>query len=128
LFVGLSVSALIPFEGIILLVSMGSFALSVVIPPIILYSRSTTDTKVLNDLIKIRSALKKINLKKLPKEYRKKIEDIITAIDDAEEEFVRRTKTTEESVDEYKLSLYERCEAGEISEEERDVLLEAIDK
>lgn len=94
---------------------------------ILVHARTTDDIKVSDDLAKIRAALKKVDVKKLPKEYAKKISDMLTAIDDAETEISSRVKVTKESVDDIKLSIYEKEMNGEISVSERDGLLQYLE-
>ena len=94
---------------------------------ILMHVRRSDDIKVSDDLAKIRAALKKVNVKKLPKEYAKKISDMITAIDDAETEINSRVKVTNESTDDIRLSIYEKEMNGEISMTERDALLQYLE-
>lgn len=94
---------------------------------ILVHARVTNDIKVSDDLAKIRAALKKVNVKKLPKEYAKKISDMITAIDDAETEINSRVKVTNESTDDIRLSIYEKEMNGEITMTERDALLQYLE-
>lgn len=95
------------------------------ISTIVLACRSNDDIKATDELAKIRSALKKIDTSKLPKEYKNKIADIITSIDDAETEISSRLKVTKESTD-MQLKIYEACMDGKITEAERDKLLNTI--
>ena len=94
---------------------------------ILMHVRRSDDIKVSDDLAKIRAALKKVNVKKLPKEYAKKISDMITAIDDAETEINSRVKVTNESTDDIRLSIYEKEMNGEITMSERDALLQYLE-
>lgn len=125
----IAVTALLPgFEiaGLVLFM-IGDFVAPTVIT-IINYVRQSHDIKVADDLNKISSALKKLNSKKLDKDTQNKISDLITAISDAETEISKRMKVTNESVNELKLSIYEKCAYGEITESERDILLEMTDE
>ena len=88
---------------------------------IITYMRVNEDESVSNDLDKIRTALKKIDKKKLPEKYRKKLDKVITAIDDAETEISSRVKVTKESVLE---EIYEAELCGDITPEERQSLID----
>ena len=90
--------------------------------------RISNDTKVSNDLSKIRASLKKLDTKKLPENYRIKIMKMITAIDDAETEISSRVKVSKESVIDLKLSIYESYTNGEIDEIEKDILLERLEE
>ena len=94
---------------------------------ILMHVRRSDDIKVSDDLAKIRAALKKVDAKKLPKEYAKKISDMITAIDDAETEINSRVKVTNESTDDIRLSIYEKEMNGEITMTERDALLQYLE-
>lgn len=93
--------------------------------PVISYLRKSTDIKATDDLAKIRSALKRVDTSKLSKEYKNKVSDIITSIDDAETEISSRLKVTKESTD-MQLKIYEACMDGKITEAERDKLLNTI--
>ena len=88
---------------------------------IITYMRVNEDESVSNDLAKIRTALKKIDKKKLPENYRKKLDKVIIAIDDAETEISSRVKVTKESVLE---EIYEAELCGDITPEERQSLID----
>ena len=83
--------------------------------------RVNEDESVSNDLAKIRTALKKIDKKKLPENYRKKLDKVVTAIDDAETEISSRVKVTKESVLE---EIYEAELCGDITPEERQSLID----
>ena len=63
----------------------------------------------------------KIDKKKLPEKYRKKLDKVITAIDDAETEISSRVKVTKESVLE---EIYEAELCGDITPEERQSLID----
>ena len=115
--------------GIMLFSGMGLMILSIVITAvysIISYIRANDDKDAYNDLQKIRNALKKVQDKKMPDSYKKKIADLLTAIDDASEEISARIRV-KESVEDIKLNIYESCHAGEITEEERDILLGIVE-
>ena len=94
---------------------------------IVMSVRKSDDIKVSDDLAKIRTALKKVDVKKLPKEYAKKISDMLVAIDDAETEINSRVKVTNESTDDIRLSIYEKEMNGEITMTERDALLQYLE-
>ena len=116
------------FAGIgISLVVWGITVLNLVISSIIQYMRISKDTSAINELSKIRSALKKVNHNKLPDEYRKKILKLINSIDDAETEFSSRMKFTKESVvSSTKINIFESYYNGVISHEECEFLLESV--
>ena len=97
-----------------------------IVHSVISYARTSTDKKVTDDLIKIKSALAKADRAKLPDADKKKVENMIRSIDDAETSVLARFKTVKESVD-LKLSIYEACEAGEITEAEKDELIKLVD-
>lgn len=99
-----------------------------IIYAIIQSCRSNTDIKVSDDLVKIRSALKKVNTDKLDDKSKNKISDMIAAIDDAETEISARMKVTKESVEDMLLDVYERAYIGEITESDKDYLLSSIYK
>lgn len=61
------------------------------------YLRTGHDRDAADQLAKIRRALKKIDLKKLPESHRKKIEDCLEAIDDAETAISARIKVANEN-------------------------------
>lgn len=103
----------------------GGMILSIIfacITSIIAYCRQSNDIKASDELAKVREALKKADTSKLPKEYKNKIADIVTSIDDAETEISTRVKVAKESTD-MRLKIYEACLAGEITESQRDDLL-----
>jgi hypothetical protein len=117
--------------GTALSIGTGLFILGAFVLPtihvIISYVRKSDDIKASDDLAKVRTALKKVDTVKLPKEYQNKITDCLTAIDDAETEISSRVKVSKESVMDIRLSIYEKAMTGEISESDRDMLLEALD-
>lgn len=61
------------------------------------YLRTGHDRDAADQLAKIRRALKKIDLKKLPESHRRKIEDCLEAIDDAETAISARIKVANEN-------------------------------
>lgn len=89
--------------------------------------RAINDKTAFNNFLKIKASLKKIQEKDLSDSYLDKIKDLIEKIDDIEKEFVDVTIVHKESVEEIKLNIYESCHSGEITEEERDNLLNIID-
>ena len=54
--------------------------------------RMTHDTKITEELSKIKTSLKRINMSKLNDAYKKKISDILSAIDDVDPEPINGTK------------------------------------
>lgn len=91
------------------------------------YIRTNDDKEAYNDLMKIRTSLVKIKDKKnLPDKYKKKILDLLSSIDDAEEEISARMKVHKESVDNTKLKVYESYTESVISKDECDYLIEAM--
>lgn len=91
------------------------------------YIRTNDDKEAYNDLMKIRTALVKIKDKKnLPDKYKKKILDLLSSIDDAEEEISARMKVHKESVDNTKLKVYESYAESVISKDECDYLIEVM--
>jgi hypothetical protein len=99
-----------------------------VVYPLIIYARKANDVKISDELCKVRAALKKCyeKIKNKDKETAKKIDDICTAIDDADTEISARVKAMKESVDSLKLAIYEKELAGEITVEERVELISAL--
>lgn len=97
-----------------------------IIHAIVSYARTSTDKKVTDDLIKVKSVLAKADRSKLSDEDKKKVETMIRSIDDAETSVLARFKTVKESVD-IKLAIYEACEAGEITEEQKCDLLKKVE-
>lgn len=96
---------------------------------IITYCRTSNDRKAMDDLCKVRDALAKVksaNDVKLPKAVKNKVSDLIAKIDDAETEINARIRAVKESVDE-QLAIYEAAYAGNITTEDRDELLAALD-
>ena len=135
LLIGWCGTLIAPFTGVgglILTIVAGilTFVTSIIVS-VISYMRYNDDTKVSNDLVKIRSALKKLDTKKFSESHRAKIEKMIVAIDDAETEISTRVKIAKESVMNYndiKLSIYESFDNGEIDEMEKDILLERLEE
>ena len=86
---------------------------------VILYIRLNNDQKVFNDLVKIRSALKQSLNKDLPEETKNKIHDMISAIDDAEDDWSSRMKTTtkESALEAFKEGILTESEVLEIFSE-----------
>lgn len=79
---------------------IASFILSFIIScvyPIIQYFRTSHDRDAADQLAKIRRSLKKVDPKKLPEEHRRKLDDCLEAIDDAETAISARVKVSNES-------------------------------
>ena len=93
---------------------------------VIIIIRANKDTVGINQLSKIKNALKRINLKKLDEKTARKITEMIHRIDDAEQEFASKVKgsVTKESVDEMRSKIYEAFYNDEITLEECNALLE----
>lgn len=88
----------------------GSFAILCVtafIVPILQYIRQSDDVKTLDELHKLEKSLKKLQDKKLPEEYKKKISKVLDKIDDANTEMLSRMKVQKESTE---LSVDERLQ------------------
>lgn len=100
--------------------------LFVSIYPLIKAVRISNDIKASDELIKVRDALSKLDTKNLPKEYKNKIVDIINAINDADTEISARFRVAKESVIDMKLKIHEAFEFGNITESERDTLLDRL--
>lgn len=113
----LNSSLFVPILGTMLMIIIS------IIFMVITYVRTNADTKVSNDLSKIRASLKKIDSSKLPDNYKKKISKVITAIDDAETEMSARIKVQKESVLE---EIYEAELCGDITPEERSALIDYL--
>ena len=118
-----------PTAGVVGMIMYIGSLISSIVWSIIRYIRVSKDTKASDDLSKIRSSLKRINLSKLDKNTKNKISDIIEAIDDAETELSARLKVSKESVDvdDIRKEIYERELTGEITVEEREELLDYLD-
>lgn len=108
---------MVPIVGTLLMIVIS------IIYMVIIYVRANADTKVSNDLSKIRASLKKIDSSKLPDNYKKKISKVVTAIDDAETEISSRIKVQKESVLE---EIYEAELCGDITPEERSALIDYL--
>lgn len=91
---------------------------------IILAIRSSNDIKASNELIKVRSALKKINISNLPKEYKIKISEMIDSIDAVQIEINEKLLVSKESTDD----LYTEGFTKEVSKTYRDSFNEATAK
>ena len=90
--------------------------------------RISNDIKASDELVKVRDALNKLDTKNLPEEYKNKITDIINAINDADTEISARfNAVAKESVIDMKLKIHEAFEFGNITEFERDTLLDRLD-
>ena len=79
---------------------IASFILSFIISciyPIIQYFRTSHDRDAADQLAKIRRSLKKVDPKKLPGDQRRKLDDCLEAIDDAETAISARVKVSNES-------------------------------
>ena len=116
-------------EALGVAVYTGSFVFMFVdsiVTAIITYIRANDDVEVLRNLSKIKNALVKIEKKKLPDKYKKKISSTITKISDAEEEGYSKLKVSKESVDVDMLSIYEACQNGLISEDVKESLIASL--
>lgn len=101
--------------------------LFVSIYPLIKAIRINNDIKASDELVKVRDALNKLDTKNLPEEYKNKITDIINAINDADTEISARfNAVAKESVIDMKLKIHEAFEFGNITESERDTLLDRL--
>jgi len=109
------ISLLLPIIGVI----------NQTIHSIIHYLRSSKDTTIINNLSKIKKALKKIDTKPLPETYKKKISLMIDAIEDAETDGIDRVKMTNEASEDIK-TIYQRYMDSEITYTERDEMIEFI--
>jgi len=95
---------------------------------VLTYSRTHNDSTATKNLKKIKDGLKKINTNKLPESYQKRINRLISAIEDAETSVTSKMKVKVESainteLQEKKLAIYEKCANGEITIEEREQML-----
>jgi len=93
---------------------------------IIHYLRSSRDKTIVNNLSKIKKALKKIKTDKLPDNYKKKVKLMIDAIEDAETDGIERVKVAEESVREEIETINQRYMESEITYTERDEMIDYI--
>jgi hypothetical protein len=105
----------------------------------LLYVRSNDDVEAMKNLSKVKSALKRINVEKLPPEYKKKMSKIIQSVNDAETDVYSKFKNVKESPEEiYNLFadvIQESIDNGELTEEEANdwndtvysVLIESTD-
>lgn len=94
---------------------------------IITYIRSNDDIECANALDSVRTALKKIDKDKLSDTDKKKVSDLLTAIDDAQSEVEGRLKLTKESTDKIHASIFESFANGEIDEDTRDLMLSVLE-
>lgn len=94
--------------------------------PLIKAVRINNDIKATDDLSKIRDALNKLDTAKLPEQYKNKIADVVEAINDADTEISTRFKVAKESVINEKLKIYEAHVSGQITESQRDELLDHL--
>lgn len=96
----------------------------------IIISRANTDGEALKNLSKVKTALKKINTKKLPDEYKKKVSDLIQKIDDAEDDAYDKIKIIKESTyDDIADYIQESVNNGELTfEEAKDMNITAYEK
>lgn len=104
--------------------------LDTLLTPVLVYFRTNADSDVHDKLIQIKKSLSNVNTKKLPKSAKVKIDKMIDKIDDADISMSRRTRMTKEStddkLDEIKLLVYESCYQGDITIEEKDILLSFV--
>jgi len=105
--------------------------LDTLLTPVLVYFRTNADSDVHDKLIQIKKSLSNVNTKNLPKSAKVKIDKMIDKIDDADISMSRRTRMTKEStddkLDEIKLLVYESCYQGDITTEERNILLNMVD-
>lgn len=80
--------------ALMILTSIASFVYA-----LITWVRQINDRKVADELLKVRNALTKLNTQNLPKEYKIKISEMITAINDAETEINTKMIMSKESSD-----------------------------
>lgn len=66
---------------------------------ILMNIRMNADREAMDNLTKIKNSLNKVDINKLPDEYKKKIANLKTAIDDTQTEIEATLKLTKESVD-----------------------------
>ncbi len=117
-------SKLIVFASYIIFIVDG------LLSPIILYIRGKNDTDTYNKLLQIKKSLEKVSNKKLSKSAKKKIDMMIDKIDDVDITLAGRQRSVKEStndkLDEIKLLVYESCYQGDITIEEKDILLSFV--
>ena len=97
---------------------------------IIRNSRVDADVQAMHDLSKVKTALKKLNTKKLPDAYKKKVSDLIQKIDDAEVDVYAKFKNIKESTyDDIADYIQESVNNGELTfEEAKDMNITAYEK
>ena len=97
--------------ALMILTSIASFVYA-----LITWVRQINDRKVADELLKVRNALTKLNTQNLPKEYKIKISEMITAINDAETEINAKMIMSKESADD----LYTEGFTKDVSKTYRD--------
>ena len=97
--------------GLMILNFIGTFVYT-----LITWVRQINDRKVADELLKVRNALTKLNTQNLPKEYKIKISEMITAINDAETEINAKMIMSKESADD----LYTEGFTKDVSKTYRD--------
>lgn len=85
--------------GVIFIGSAIMICVTTFIVPILQYIRQSDDVKTLDELHKLEKSLKKLQDKKLPEEYKKKISKVLDKIDDANTEMLSRMKVQKESTE-----------------------------
>lgn len=112
----------VPFAGAAALTLAVISAIWVYVTPviwlIISYIKQGNMRDASKDLDKIRRSLIKCKSSDLPKEYEKKVNTLITVIDDAQTEVSSKVRLTKESV-QARLDVYDSFERGEISEADK---------
>lgn len=130
-YIGGLVALSVSFVGIpIMVLSLIWIIVSSFINIIIRNSRVDADVQAMHDLSKVKTALKKLNTKKLPDAYKKKVSDLIQKIDDAEVDVYAKFKNIKESTyDDIADYIQESVNNGELTfEEAKDMNITAYEK
>lgn len=113
---------------ILSIIGAGLIIVASIVSMVITWVRRNNDVTVVKNLTKIKAALQKLDTKKLPADTKKKVEKLIEKINDAETDIYAKFKNVKEStkVDPEILAIYEACQAGTITEDQREELIENI--
>ena len=95
---GLALTSILPAAGAAIIVGSTVFmVIDSIVSIIVQNARAEADTTAMKDLSKVKTALKKLDSKKLPDKYKKKVSKLIQEIDDAETEIYGKIKEVKES-------------------------------
>lgn len=129
--VGIATGASVVYGGIIMSISWIFILIYPMVQSIITYCRTCNDRKSMDELTKVRDALKKVDTSKAPKDVKNKVSDLIAKIGDAETEINAKIKAVKESTNEIVdtlTTIYESVANGEITlEDSAELVVEFVE-